>query len=310
MLVHLNGRLIPHDQARVSAFDRGFVFGDGVYEGLRSFKDPRRGRRVIAVGRHVRRLQAGLEECRIPWDAAALDRLSSELLDANGLDDAFLYWQITRGVPDLSPGPVRSRVPGNPHTPTVFGYCTRLPALRLDAAEPASKRASIQPDLRWSRGTLKSISLLGNVLAAIDAADGGAEEAILLREAGGLGPHRLLTEGTYTNVLLALPRPGPHRTDDPLDRFELATPSLESAPLLAGVTRDLLLAWEPRIVARAVTEAELHAAAEVLLLGTTTMVTSVTALDAAPVNRSEPGPVAKALLACLHRGLAHGADLD
>ena len=98
MLVHLNGQLLPADQARVSVFDRGFIFGDGVYEGLRSVQIDGR-RRVIGLGRHVRRLQEGLNEIGVGFDAAAIGGATDALLSANNLDDAFVYWQITRGTP-------------------------------------------------------------------------------------------------------------------------------------------------------------------------------------------------------------------
>lgn len=273
MIVHLNGQLIPAEEARISAFDRGFIFGEGVYEGLRAFRG-----RVVAMQRHIDRMAAGLRECRIDWDPARMIPLTDALLEANGLPDAFIYWQVTRGAP--APGqPVRTRPPSGPERPTVFGYCAPQPPLEAYAAPP-TVTAVTRPDTRWLRGHLKSTSLLGNVLAAIEAREAGAQDAILVRDG-------LVTEGTATNVILALPTP---------HGVELATPSLDSVSILAGVTRALMLDGGPGIVARPVRAEELDAAAEIILVGSTSMVTSVVELNGRRVGAGTPGPQAHRLL--------------
>lgn len=309
MLVHLNGQLIPADQARVSPFDRGFLFGDGVYEGLRTCVVPSGSlgpstsgtRRVVALKGHIDRMNQGLALASIPWDANQLGPLTDQLLDACNLSDAFIYWQVTRGTPDLAHGPVRVRVPAGPLTPTVLGYCLPIAPINFQNPTPATKRASIQPDLRWLRGTLKSISLLGNVLAAIDAhQQHQAEEALLVRDLMG---RKLLTEGTYTNVMLVTP-------GGQLVTPALPTPQGPQAPLLAGVTRRLLLHAHPTIIERPVDAHELDTAREVLLVGTTTMVTSVTHIDTRPVGNAAPGPVAQQLMRALVSAIAAGVDTD
>lgn len=106
VLVHLNGEILPADRARVGVFDRGFLMGDGIYEGLRAFRRTRRADGPATA----RRMNHGLNSCRIAWDAARMDGLTRDLLKANGLRDAFIYWQVTRGVP--APGqPVRDARP-------------------------------------------------------------------------------------------------------------------------------------------------------------------------------------------------------
>lgn len=277
MLVHLNGRILPLDQARVSPFDRGFIFGDGVYEGLRSFAGKMR-----AMDRHVRRMRSGLEEARIPWDPSRLEELSLELIRANGLPDAFVYWQVTRGAP--GPGqPVRTRVPTGPMEPTVFGYCT--PVAPVGAfLEPPTIRMCTRPDLRWHRGHVKSISLMGGVLSAVESAERGGADALLIRDG-------LVAEGTYANVVLAWKRPdGGH---------DVATPPIDAPSILEGVTRALELDACPDIAVRPVREHELCTASEIMLVGTTTMVTSVTHLDGRAVGTGAPGPVARRLLRAL-----------
>ncbi|MFZ4574939.1 MAG: aminotransferase class IV [Phycisphaerales bacterium] len=274
MLVHLNGQLVPHELATVSVFDRGFLFGDGLYEGIRAF-----GGKVRALDRHIARLGRGLAEIKLDWDAAALSKLVPELIHANKLDDAFIYVQVTRGAP--APGrPWRSRVPEGPVTPTVFAFCT--PAARLEqCVEPASKHAMTIEDYRWHRGHIKSISLVSNVMAAITAVDHHEDDAIFVRNG-------LVGEGTSTNVVAEV-------------GGRLVTPSLESISILGGVTRTLVLDGGQSIESRPVTVAELHAASEVMLIGTLTMVASVVRLDGRPVGEGTVGPKAKLLAAELVR---------
>jgi len=279
VIIHLNGKLVPASEARVSVFDRGFVFGEGVYEGLRSFRG-----RIVAMQRHVDRMRNGLRECRIDWDPAQMGPLTDALLKANAMPDAFIYWQVTRGAPAAGQ-PVRTRTPQGPMTPTVFGYCGAQPPIEKYAppAAPPTVTAVTRPDTRWLRGHLKSISLLGNVLAAIEASEAGAQDAILTRDG-------LVTEGTATNVILALPGRG---------GVELVTPSLESVSILAGVTRALEVEKGPGVVSRPVRVEELGRASEVMLVGSTSMVTSVVELDGRPIGGGRPGPQAHRLLAAL-----------
>ncbi len=274
MIVHLNGQLLPREQARIDPFDRGFIFGDGVYEGLRAVRG-----RIVAMDRHIRRLRDGLRETGIRWDADRMVPIVDALLAANTMAEAFVYLQVTRGAPQ--PGqPVRSRVASG-MTPTVFAYCSPQPDIERYLGEPPAVTAATVADTRWQRGHLKSISLLGNVLAATDAAGQGAQDAILIRDG-------LVAEGSATNVVLSIPGSG--------GRLELVTPSLESVSILGGITRELLVDFVPGLATRAVREEELFAASEVMLVGTTSMVTAVTHLNGAAIGDGRPGPASRQLL--------------
>jgi D-alanine transaminase len=287
VLVHLNGQLLPHDRAAVSPFDRGFLFGDGLYEGLRAFSTgtPHHPHRIIGLNRHIRRFQRGLDLCGIHYNAALLAPITEHLLAANHLHDAFVYWQVTRGTPDLTSGPVRSRVMTSPHPPTVFAYLSPLPPLDLTSALPAAKRAGCQRDLRWHLGHIKSISLLGNVIPAIAAHQAvAADEALLIRAMPD--GRRLLGEGTYTNVAVVRGN-------------TVRTPTLTATSILPGVTREIMLELDPAIREDEITEDELRTADEVLLIGTTTMITAVTHLDGHPVGNARPGPHAHRLMRLL-----------
>lgn len=275
---HLNGAIVPAESAKVSPFDRGFLFGDGVYEGLRAFAG-----RIVGLKAHTQRMRAGLRAARIAgFDPEALGPLSIALLEAEGIEDAFIYWQITRGAPGLSE-PARSRELAAlaALTPTALGFATPQPALEAHTT-PATKTATLRPDTRWLRGAVKSISLLGGALAGIEAQEAGADDAMLVRDG-------LVAETPSANVFLA-------------KGGAVATPSLESAPILAGVTRGLLCKADPSIESRPIRVEELWAADEIMLVGTTTMVASVTRLDGKAVGggpRDEPGPVARRLLRTL-----------
>jgi len=281
MLVYLNGSLLPAERATVSAFDRGFVFGDGVYEGLRAFDG-----RVRAMDHHVARLAGGLRDMRLDWDAAQLWQIVSMLLDANQLGDAFIYVQVTRGAPGAGQS-WRARVPDGPMVPTVFAFCVPAPPLE-QSLEPAARTAMTIEDFRWRRGHIKSISLGANVMAALMAAEQHDDDAIFVRDG-------LVGEGTATNVVIAYDG-------------RLATPTLEGASILPGVTRALALAGRAGIEARPVTVAELRHADEVLLIGTLTMVAAVVRLDGAPVGDGRVGPMARhlahALAAAIREQLA------
>jgi D-alanine transaminase len=281
MLVHLNGQTLPLEQAHVSPLDRGFLFGDGIYEGLRAFDG-----RIVGLDLHIRRMQQGLDAARIPWSAGALGALCDDVLKANNLSDAFIYVQTTRGCP--APGqPPRTRRLEGKVSPTVFALCYSTPPLAAYEAPnpPPSKSMAVVEDPRWLRGHVKGISLLGSVMASYEAEQSGSEDALLVRDG-------LVAETTSANVILALPRKD--------GTTELVTPSLDSVSILAGVTRELLIAAAPKhglkIVERAVYWEELAQASEVMACGTLTMITSIVKLDGRAVGDGKPGPVARRLM--------------
>lgn len=295
MLVYLNGNLMKAQDARISPFDRGFLFADGVYEVARSMPTPGSpDGRFVSINRHVRRLERSLREMGIAWDASQLALIARTMQAQAGLADALLYLQVTRGTPDLAVQPARSHIPPAGLTPTVFAFLRPLPPLNL--ADPAitTKRCLTTEDLRWQRCDIKSIALLGNVMASNAAASEGCEEAILLRRHARGGA--IVSEGALTNVAIVT-RKG-----------EIATPSLDSASILPGITRELLLELEPSIVQRVVNAEELRDAAEVLLLGTTASVTSVTHINGSSVGTGTVGPQAKRLNKLLCDAILSGRD--
>jgi D-alanine transaminase len=279
-LVYFGGAVVPRESAAVSIDDRGFLFGDAVYEVLRVVRG-----RFIEAERHVRRLARSLREVSIPDPGLDLLEVSTDLLRRNGLGnaEATVYVQVSRGAAARQHAfPPRGTAPTV--LVTVSAFSPRSELLANGAA------AITLPDLRWSRCDIKSVNLLPNVLAAQRAAEAGAFEAILLRDGA-------VTEATRSNVLIVAG--GVVRTH-PTGRF-----------ILPGVTREVVLelACEAGVAVReeAVGADDLRAADEVLLTGTTADVTPVVKIDGRPVGAGRPGPMARRLGAMLAEGIGVAA---
>jgi D-alanine transaminase len=286
LIVYLNGQFLPAEEARVSVFDRGFLLGDAIYDGLRV-----QGGRIIALDRHINRTTLGLAQTHISgFDPARIEPITQELLERNRCRDAFIYWQISRGTP--APGhPVRGRTAEPGIEPTVFAYCEAVAGVETHTT-PNLVRVSLAEDLRWSMGHIKATSLIGGVIAAMGAQAAGNSDAILCRD-------NLVSEATATNVIIA--KDG-----------AMATPDLESTSILEGATRALLLEAEPSIEQRPVTVDELRGADEIMILGTRTMLAAVSHIDGEPLGvageTGSPGPIATKLLASLVAAILRDID--
>jgi D-alanine transaminase len=283
MHVYLNGDYTDAASARISPFDRGFLFGDGVYEGLRAHNGA-----IVGLARHTARLHASLDEAAIGgFDAGQMGAIAMGLVERTGSPDAFVYFQVTRGTPGEEQ-PWRERLPDDAIRPTVFAYAEALPPLR-EMREPKRVRLALRPDTRWTRCHVKSTSLMGNVMAALEARDAGADDAVFVRDG-------IVAEGTSTNVFIA-------KGD------AIATPALTSSPMLEGVTRRLILDAVPLIEERAISVEELLGADEVMLVGTRTVVASASAIDGrAMAGGDTPGPQARKLLDALLGAIARDVD--
>ncbi len=275
-LVYLNGAYVPKSAARVSPDDRGFLFGDGVYEVVRAV-----GGRMVDLDRHLGRLTDGAAALALALDRAGgpagVRDAWTRLLAANGLDagEALCYAQLTRGA-----APRAHAYPGADTPPTLYAFASRIDPPDVLRARGAT--AVTYPDLRWARCDLKTVNLLPNVMAKQAAAAAGAFEAVLVRDG-------VVTEASHSSA------------------FAVAGGVLRTHPLgpriLPGVTRAVVLelAAALGVPAReeAVTLAELRAADEVFVASTTADVMPVVALDGAPVGGGAPGPVSRALAAAM-----------
>ena len=263
-IVFLNGKYLPLSEARVSVLDRGFVFGDGVYEVI-----PAYGGRLFRFDEHLRRLQASLDAIRLNNPYAAADWLDilTSLVKSDGPGDQSVYLQLTRGVAP------RDHAFPDAVQPTVFAMANPQPAPQPDLLEHGIAAVSL-PDSRWQHCNIKSIALLANILLRQQAMDEQAMEAILIRDG-------LVTEGAASNVFI-------------VEQGRIKTP-LKDAHLLPGITRDLIveLAQANQIPCDEthLSEAQLIGADEVWLTSSTREILPVTTLNHQPVGNGRPGPV-------------------
>ena len=284
-IVYVNGAFVPRTEARVSVEDRGFVFGDGVYEVLRIING-----RPFAARFHNERLRRSLEGIRISLadkdSPESLTEIGRHLLDENGLlqGEATLYMQVTRGATTRAHNFPPPEIP-----PTVYISVARFTPYSDLAQNGAS--AITHPDLRWGRCDLKTLNLLPNVLASQAAKERGTFEAMLIRDG-------IVTEGTKTNFFGVLD--GTLRTH-PCDDH-----------ILPGITRSILseLARELNVDLdeTPIRAAEIPLLSELFLSGTTTDVMPVVSLDDKPVGNGKPGEITRKLQRVLAESLASGGD--
>jgi len=260
---YLNGAFLPLDQAHVSVMDRGFLFGDGVYEVI-----PVYGGKLFRLVAHLKRLQNSLDAIRLgnPLTNAGWTSVLERLVTLNEGGDQSVYLQVTRGV-----APRRDHAFPEDSRPTVFAMCTACQVSRDIDNEPGVSAITL-PDIRWQHCNVKAITLLPNILLRQQAIDADAAEAILLRGS-------YVIEGAASNVFIV--------TDG-----VLKTPP-NSAALLPGVTRDLVLelARSNGIPCREVdiTADELEAAEEIWLTSSTREISPVVRLDTRTVADGKPG---------------------
>ncbi|MFP2909784.1 aminotransferase class IV [Pyxidicoccus sp. 3LFB2] len=278
MRVYLNGEVVPVEQARVSVEDRGFLFGDGVYEVTRVLPSG-----LFAEEAHWQRLQRGIEALRLTtpegFGQALVREISRTLLEANGLAgrQATVYLQLTRGA-----APRNHAFPPAGTRPTLYMSTSPFQVPWTQRKEGVS--TVLLPDLRWARCDLKTVNLLPNIMAKQQAREAGAFEALLVRDG-------FITEGASTSAFFVM------------DGTLFTHPKNER--ILPGVTRDIVLELARElgipVQERAVRVDERDRFQEVFLAGTTTDVQPVTAVDGARVGEGKPGTVTLALQRALNQ---------
>lgn len=277
--VYLNGTYVPRSKALIPVEDRGFTFGDGIYEVVRVIKG-----RVFAWDAHAARMADGLAGLRIDAtgaEPATLLAVCEKLVRDNGLTggEATVYLQVSRGV-----APRTHHFPPPGTKTTIFGIANAFTVNR-GMREQGAKGITMA-DIRWSRCDLKTVNLLGPVLARQAAQEAGAYEAILHRDA-------VVTEGAATNAFMVVG--GVLRTY-PLSNYIL--PGITRAVLL-GIIKELGIPFSERPV----TLRELPAVDELFVCGTTTDVQALVELDGKPVGKGVPGPITVKLRESLEKRL-------
>jgi D-alanine transaminase len=262
-ICYLDGRFVPLSEARISPLDRGFLFGDSVYEVL-----PVVSGRMFRFREHFDRLARSLREIQLAYPHTHVQWLTllEELIRLNGAVDMYLYVQVTRGMEYGRNHAFPAQV-----QPTVFAMASPMPVLSSELRERGLAAITVE-DFRWGRCDIKATTLLANVLMKQRAAEAGAQEAIIVRNGEVL-------EGSSTSVLLV--RDG-----------VLITPP-NSQRILPGTTRDAALELaQPSmpIEVRPVRVEELYAADEVWIAAATRDVLPITSVDSKRIGSGQPGP--------------------
>ena len=263
-IAYLNGQFLPLAEARIPVLDRGFIFGDGVYEVI-----PVYSRRPFRLPEHLRRLQHSLDAIRLgnPMTDADWTRLIHELVGRHSGEDQSVYLQVTRGVAK------RDHAFPKEGKQTVFMMSSPLvtpPREQIEQGVPCITAT----DFRWLKCDVKSVSLLGNCLLRQLAADAGAVEVVLLRDG-------FLTEASASNV------------------FAVRNGKLLAPPknhlILPGITYDVVLELAAAkgipIELRAISEQEVRSADELWVTSSSKEVLAITTLDGKPVGNGRPGPL-------------------
>jgi len=265
-IVYLNGEFMPLNEAKIPVLDRGFIFGDGVYEVI-----PVYGKRLFRLDEHLDRLTNNLESTRIPNPLTECEwkKNLSQIIMRNDFEDQSIYVHITRGVAK------RDHAFPESISPTVFIMSSPLNATDIDTFNNGVKAITLD-DVRWQYCNIKAISLLPNILLKQTAIDDGAQEAILIRDGE-------VTEGSASNIFIVIDG-------------VIKTPP-KSSRLLPGITRDLIveLAKQNKLdcVESNFSRAELSAADEIWLTSSTKEVLPIVNLNETPIGNGTPGPITR-----------------
>jgi D-alanine transaminase len=269
-LVYLNGAITPLSEAKISVLDRGFIFGDGVYEVV-----PVYDRRLFRFDQHIARLFRSLKAIGIPnpHDKEAWRTLIDQVVAEEASDNQLVYMQVTRGPAK------RGHAFPKEVTPTVFIMTSPLAPPPAEAIENGIACVTMQDD-RWLHCDIKSVSLLGNVLAAQFAVEHDAVEAIQFRDGW-------LTEGSSSNVWLVK------------DGKLMAPPkdNLILEGIRYGLIEELCAAAGIPFESRRIARDEVFAADEVMISSAGKEIQPVAGIDGKPVGAGKPGPVFRKLYA-------------
>jgi len=263
-MVFLNGEILPLEQAKIPVLDRGFIFGDGIYELV-----PVYSRVPFRLEEHLTRLERSLREVRIknPYSRAEWRDVIQRLIAAQPFEDQGLYFQVTRGVAK------RDHAFPQDVEPTVFAMANPLVSPPAPLVEHGAAARSAE-DFRWQRCDIKSISLIGNCLLRQVSADAGEAETILFRDGR-------LTEASASNVFVV--------------KGGVIQAPPKSNLILPGITYDVVVelaqgAGMP-IEFRDISEAEVRAAEELWVTSSSKEVLAIVTLDGKPIGDGKPGPV-------------------
>ena len=268
-IVFLDGQFIPMSEAKISPMDRGFLFGDGIYEVVPSYAT-----KLVGFGLHIERMQNGLDAIGIKLNMSPDDwrDIAQTLVQKNGQGNLGLYFHVSRGA-DVK----RFHAYPEHVQPTVFAYAFAIPAAPIaDKLSANQYRVTSTEDLRWKRCQIKSTSLLGNVMHFQQGQEAGVNETILYNQ------RNELTEASACNVFI-------------VKNEMVITPPLDNQ-LLPGITRNMLLDilrkdGTLQVHERVISMNEVHAADELWLTSSSKEIAPVVELDSKPVGNGRVGDI-------------------
>jgi D-alanine transaminase len=268
-IAYLNGQYLPIEQAKISPLDRGFLFGDGVYEVVPSYEG-----KLVGFLPHLQRMNKGLEAIGIStgWSENQWLDLCLKLIQQNGAGNLGIYLQISRGTYDTRAHRFPDKV-----NPTIFAFCFEIPPAPVaDKSLAKTYTVSTARDIRWDRRDIKSTSLLGNVLHYQQGIEQGNQETLLYND------RNELTEASSCNAFI-------------VKNGSVITPPLDHQKL-PGITRQILIDilrndGNISVEERAVTMDEVAEADEVWITSSSREIAPVIAIDSVPVGDGQVGDV-------------------
>jgi branched-chain amino acid aminotransferase len=271
--VHLDGKLVPKDEAKISVYDHGLLYGDGVFEGIRVY-----GGKVFLLPEHIERLYESAKAIRlqIPVDPATMTRQVEETVAANKIGDGYVRLVITRGAGSLG---LDIRRTSHPQVIIIADTITMYPQEMYENGMPLVTASTIRNHPGALSPRIKSLNYLNNIMAKIEGTDAGTVEALMLNHKGEVA------ECTGDNIFLV--KHGVLKTPPP------------DAGILEGITRNAVmrLARESGIAVQEVTliRHDVYVADEVFLTGTAAEIIAVTSVDGRVIGSGKPGPMTKQL---------------
>jgi branched-chain amino acid aminotransferase len=289
--IWFNGRLLPAEEATVSVYDHGLLYGDGVFEGIRVYNG-----RALKMRTHLRRLMQSARhvDLKVPYAIEELEAAIRETYQANGLEDGYIRLCVTRGAGTLGLNPYLCP---EPNTFIIADSITLYPAEMYEQGMSIVTAATVRNHPAALSPRIKSMNYMNNIIAKIEAIQADVREALMLN------PNGLVAELTGDNIFVV------HYGT--AEEIRLATPP-RHAGILEGVTRNLVIELAEQagypVDQADLTRHDLYCAEEVFLTGTAAEVVPVTRIDGRPIGQGKPGPVTGKLIQAFRELVAEAPE--
>jgi len=269
LMIYLNGKFVPEEEAKISVFDHGLLYGDGVFEGVRSYNG-----RIFKLTEHIKRLYDSAKAImlEIPLESAELEKVVIQTVKINNLKDSYIRIVVTRGIGDLGLDPRKCKVP------TVFVIASKIQLYPTSFYEKGLNIITVATRRNFPEAinpNIKSLNYLNNILAKIEANNAGAVEALILNQEG------YVSECTGENIFI-------------VKNNSLITPPTY-AGVLEGITRNTIISIGKKINLEVkeinLTRYDLYISDECFLTGTAAEIIPVTYIDGRKIGTGKPGEI-------------------